>query len=110
MVGDRQPVAARRREQVLGRHAEVAEDDAVVVRVLERLQAVLAELEVLVLFARQFDDQHGRLAVDQAHQADRAAGHDVGDEQLLAVDDVVDRLRAARSCAAPSGRCRRRAR
>ena len=39
--------------------------------------------------ARQLDDQHGRLAVDQAHQADRPAGHDVGDEQLLAVDDVV---------------------
>ena len=50
---------------------------------------------------RQFDDQHGRLAVDQAHQADRPAGHDVRDEQLLAVDDVVVALE-------PRGRAQRR--
>ena len=101
VVGDREAVAARRREQVLGRHAEVAEDDAAIVRVLERPQAVLAELEVFVLLRRQLDDEHGRLALDQAHQADRAAGHDIRDEQLFAVDDVVDRLRAARWCAEP---------
>ena len=47
VVGDRQSVAARRREQVRRRHAEVAEDDAAVVRVLERPQAVLAELKVV---------------------------------------------------------------
>ena len=57
VVGDREPVAARRREQVLGRHAEVAEDDAAVVRVLQRPQAVFAELEVLVLLRRQLDDR-----------------------------------------------------
>ena len=101
VVGDRQPVAARRREQVLRRHAEVAKDDAAVVRVLQCPQPVFAELEVLVLLRRQLDDQHGRLAFDQAHQPDRAARHDVGDEQLLAVDDVLVALAAARSFAGP---------
>ena len=100
MIGDRQAVAARRREQVLGRHAEIAEDDAAVVRVLERPQAVFAKLKVLILFRRQLDDEHGRLAFDQAHQADRAAGHDIRDEQLFAVDNVVVAFAVGRSCAA----------
>ena len=45
VIGDRQPVAARRLQQVGGRHAEVVEHDALVVRVLERVQAVLLEAE-----------------------------------------------------------------
>ena len=46
-------------------------------------------LEMLVLVVGQVGDQDGRLALDQADQADRPAGDGVGDEQLLAVDDVV---------------------
>ena len=49
----------------------------------------LRSWKVLVLLARQFDDQYGRLAFDEAHKANRPAGHDVGDEQLFAVDDVM---------------------
>ena len=60
VVGDRQPVAPLRNEQVLRRHAEIVEDDALVVGVLERVQAVLAKLKVLVLLLRQIDDQHRR--------------------------------------------------
>ena len=69
-------------------HAEVVEDDALVVGVLEGVEAVLAELEVFVFLVGQIDDEHGGAIFDQANQADRAAGDDVGDEQLLAVDDV----------------------
>ncbi len=110
MVGDRETIAARCREQVLGRHAEVAENNAAVVRVLERPQTVLAELKVLILFRRQFDNQHGRLAFDEADQPNRTAGHDVGDEQLLAIDDVFVAFEPSRSCAVRSDRCRRTAR
>ena len=56
---------------------------------LERVEAVLDDLEVLVLVVGQVGDQDRRLALDQADQADGAAGDGVGDEQLLAVDDVV---------------------
>ena len=55
----------------------------------QREQAVFDELEVLVLVIGQVDDQDRRPLVDQAHQPDRPAGNGVGDEQLLAVDDVV---------------------
>ena len=70
----------------------------------------LRKLEVLVLRVGQVGDQHGRLAFDQADQADRAAGDDVGDEQLLAVDDVIARPRIGASSAGRSGRSRRPAR
>ena len=40
MIGDRQPVAAGRAQQVLARHPEVAELQAVVVQVLEGVEAV----------------------------------------------------------------------
>ena len=50
VVGDRQAVAHWRYQQVRTRHAEVVEDDAVVVGVLQGVQAVVHELEVLVFF------------------------------------------------------------
>ena len=59
---------------------------------------------------RQIDDQHRRPLVDQAHQADRAAGHDVGDEQLLAVDDVLVAVPLGAWFAGPSGPSRHTAR
>ena len=89
VIGNRQAIAPRRRQQVLRRHAQVLEDDALVVRMLQRPQAVLAQLELLVLLLGQIDDEHRGTLVDQAHQTDRAAGHDVGDKQLLTVDDIL---------------------
>ena len=89
MIGDGQPVALCRPEQVLARHAEVAEPQPVIVQVPQREQAVGDDLEVLVLVVGQVDDQDGGPLLDQADQADRPAGDGVGDEQLLAVDDIV---------------------
>jgi hypothetical protein len=80
VIGDRQPAAARRLQQVLRRDFEVLEDDAPIVRVLERVQAVLHQLEVLVFFRRQIDDEHRRLVLDETNQANRAPRHDIGDE------------------------------
>ncbi len=110
MIGDRQPVALSGLEQVLARHAEIAESQAVVVQVTQREQAVGHELEMLVLVIGQVDDQHRGALVDQAHQADRPAGDGVGDEQLLAVDDVVVAVEHGPGLAARSSRSRRRAR
>src|SRR5262249_33175495 len=87
VVGNRQAVTLLGNQQVLRRHAQVLEDDALVVGVLERPQAVLPKLEVLVLLIGQIDNQHRRTLVDQAHQAHGATGNDVGDEQFFAVDD-----------------------
>ena len=89
VVGDRQAVALRRFQQVGGGNAEVLEQKAVVIRMLERVEAVLDDLEVFVLVVGKVGDQDGRLVVDQADEADRPAGDGVGDEQFLAVDHVV---------------------
>ena len=56
--------------------------------VFERPEPVLAQLKVLIFLRRQFDDQHGRFAFNQANQSNRPAGHYIGDEQLLAVHNV----------------------
>ena len=77
---------------------------------LQRVEAVRDELEVLVLVVGQVGDQDRRLAVDQADQADGPAGDGVGDEQLLAVDDVVIAVERRPSSAGPSGPTRRPAR
>ena len=89
MIGNRQTVAALGLQQVFDRNLEILENDAAIVRPLDGIQAVLLELEVFVLLLGKIDHQHCRPVLDQAHQADRAAGHHVGDEQLFAVDHVV---------------------
>ncbi len=89
MIGDRQPVPLRRLEQVLAGHAEIVELQPVIVQVPQGQQAILDDLEVLVLVIGQVDDEDRRPILDQADQSDRTTGHGVGDEQLLAVDHVV---------------------
>ena len=68
VIGDRQPVAARRLEQIGGRHAEIAKDDPQVVRVLQSVEAVMLKLKMRVLLCRQIDDQHRRPAFDESDQ------------------------------------------
>jgi len=80
VVGDRQPIAAHRLQQVGRRHAEIAEDDPLVVGMLEGVESVFLQLEVVVLMLRQFHHQHRRAILDERDQADGAAWHDVGDE------------------------------
>ena len=70
-------------------HAEVLEDQAVVVGLAQGVQTVGLDAEMFIFLRRQIDHQDGRLAVDQHDDAGRPAGDDVGDEQLLAVEDVV---------------------
>jgi hypothetical protein len=55
-------------------------------RLLERVEPVLAKIKVFVFGVGQVDHQNCRTVLDQAHQADRAAGRDIRDKQLLAVD------------------------
>ena len=111
VVGDRQAVAARRRRAGSPRHAEVAETQPVVVRVLQRVEPVRARCwKCSFSSVGQVGDQDRRLAVDEADQADGPAGDGVGDEQLLAVDDVIVAVEHGAWSAAPSGRNRRPAR
>ena len=95
VVGDGQPVAGRRDEQVFTRHPEVFETQAVIVQVLQGVQAVAEDLELLV-FLRQLGDEHRGLAGNENDQADHPAGDGVGDEQLFAVDLVIIALELGR--------------
>ncbi len=69
-------------------HAQTVELEPVVLEVLEGEQAVSNEFELVVLVVGQIDDQDRRPALDPAYEADSAAGHGVGDEKLLSIDDV----------------------
>ena len=89
VISDRQAVAAPRFEQVLSRHAEVAKDEPVVVRVLEGVQTIFDQMKMLVLGVGQIGNQDRGLVVDQTDQADRAAGNGIRDEQLLSVNDIL---------------------
>ena len=55
----------------------------------QRLRRQGVELQGLFEAMRQqFNDEHGRLALDQTHQTNRPARDNVGDEQLLAIHDI----------------------
>ena len=59
---------------------------ALIVRMLERVQPVGHDLEMLVFLRRQFGDNYSRLAFEHDDKADGPAGNGVGDEELLAGD------------------------
>jgi hypothetical protein len=91
VISDDQAVAIRRGQAVGSGHAEVDELEAVVVGMTQSVDAVVNDLEVLVLGLGQLDDEDRRLlfALDARHKTDGAARDRVRDEELLAVDDVL---------------------
>ena len=80
MIRDRQAVALGRLQQILARNAEPVEFDPLVIQALQCEKPVRDEPKLVVLVVGQVDNQHRRPIVDPAHQPDRAARHDVGNE------------------------------
>ena len=70
VIGDRQPIALVRHQQVFTGDAQAVEFEPVVMQSLEREETVLHELELLVFVVGQIDDQDRGLFFDPAHQAD----------------------------------------
>ena len=67
VVGDRQAVAAAAASSRFSAGTrKLLKCRPLLYACLQRVQAVVDDLELLVLLGRQIGDQHGRLAVDQA--------------------------------------------
>jgi hypothetical protein len=84
VISNSQAVADLRHEQIGTWDAEPIEEQAVVVRLAQRVQAVSSQLELFGFHRRQFGDQHRRLAFQDNDEADGPAGNDVGNEELFA--------------------------
>ena len=111
MIGDRQAVALRRPEQVLARaRGSRGTSGRCCTSASGRSRPYLTIWKCSSSWSGRSTIRTAGLLLDQADQADRPAGDGVGDEQLLAVDDVLVAVEHGRASSGRSGRTRRRAR